>query len=45
MSEFGSGPKQQIYDEVMYQKGQNDLSDKEIMKILAEIIAYIGDGE
>lgn len=45
MSAFGDCPKQDIYEEIRYQKEQNDISKVELMTMLAEIIAYIGENE
>ena len=43
MSEFGNCAKQNIYEEIYYQKEQNDIPKVELMTMLAEIIAYIGE--
>lgn len=43
MSTFGNCPKQDIYEDICYQKEQNNIPKVELMTILAEIIAYIGE--
>ena len=43
MSTFGDCPKQNIYEDICYQKEQNNIPKVELMKMLAEIIAYIGE--
>lgn len=42
MSVFGDCPKQNIYEDICYQKEQSDIPKVELMTMLAEIIAYIG---
>lgn len=43
MSTFGDCPKQSIYEDICYHQSQNNISKVELMTILAEIIAYIGE--
>ena len=43
MSTFGNCLKQDIYEDICYRKEQNNISKVELMTMLAEIIAYIGE--
>ena len=43
MSTFGDCPKQNIYEDICYQKEQSNIPKVELMTMLAEIIAYIGE--
>ena len=43
MSAFGDCAKQDIYEDICYQKEQKDIPKVELMTMLAEIIAYIGE--
>ena len=43
MSTFGDCPKQLIYEDICYHHSQSNIEKVELMTILAEIIAYIGD--
>ena len=43
MSTFGDCPKQSIYEDICYHQSQNNISKVELMTMLAEIIAYIGE--
>lgn len=43
MSTFGDCPKQSIYEDICYQKEQSNIPKVELMTMLAEIIAYIGE--
>lgn len=43
MSDFGSCPKQYILDEIRYYQKEYDISKIELMAILGEIIAHIGE--
>ena len=43
MSTFGDCPKQNIYEDICYRKEQSNIPKVELMTMLAEIIAYIGE--
>lgn len=43
MSAFEDCPKQDIYEEIRYHQNQSNISKVELMTMLAEIIAYIGE--
>ena len=43
MSTFGDCPKQSIYEDICYHQSQSNIPKVELMTMLAEIIAYIGE--
>ena len=43
MSIFGDCSKQNIYEDICYRKEQSNIPKVELMIMLAEIIAYIGE--
>ena len=43
MSTFGDCPKQNIYEDICYHQSKSNIPKVELMTMLAEIIAYIGE--
>ena len=43
MRDFGDCPKQYILDEIRYYQREHEIPKVELMTILGELIAYIGE--